>query len=102
MAVDYEVSMLGAMLHFLLGSQVTFTSPAPEQSLANAELHSLLLATRNLCVFLYSHNPRDSDIVAEDFFDADEEWHAVRPVMAEEFSNGNLVNSISKRLAHLT
>lgn len=102
MAVDYEVGMLGASLDFLLGSQTTFGSSAPEQAASNAMLHSFLLATRNLCHFLYSHNPRQNDIIAEDFFEKAEEWHQARPQPPREFLDGTLVDLISKRLAHLT
>lgn len=102
LAVDYEVGMLGASLDFLLGSQTTFGSSAPEQMASNAMLHSFLLATRNLCPFLYSHNPRQNDIIAEDFFETAEEWHQARPQPPHEFLDGSLVDLISKRLAHLT
>ena len=102
LAVNYEVGMLVASLDFLLGSQTTFGSSAREQMASNAMLHSFLLATRNLCPFLYSHDPWQNDIIAEDFFEKAEEWHEARPQPPPEFLDGTLVDLISKRLAHLT
>ncbi len=94
--------MMDSMLRLLLESSVTMASRPRDPATANAVLHTFLLATRNLCHFLYSHKPRPLDIIAEDFFDRDEDWRNVRPPAVPEFLDGSLVDLISKRLAHLT
>ena len=100
-SIDYEVSRMGSMLHLLLESTVTIASAARDRAISNAFLDSFLQATRNLCHFLYSHNPRPSDIIAEDFFDDERDWCRARLAVAE-FHDGSIVNLISKRLVHLT
>ena len=100
-SIDYEANKMGNMLLLLLQSNVTFASAQREQVISNALLDSFLLATRNLCHFLYSHNPRPSDIVAENYFDNPQDWSNQRPVVSE-FQDGSLVILISKRVAHLT
>jgi len=62
----------------------------------------MLLAARNLLSFLYSHNPRESDIIAEDFFDDPADWQKHSAVPSPEMVDGVLIGIISKRLAHLT
>ncbi len=62
----------------------------------------MLLAARNLLAFLYSHNPRESDIIAEDFFDDPDDWQKQRAIPSPEMADGVLIGRISKRLAHLT
>jgi len=100
-SLDHEASKMGGMLLLLLESNATFASVPRERSISNALLDSFLLATRNLCHFLYSHNPRPSDIVAENYFDNPQDWSNQRPVVSE-FQDGSLVSLISKRVAHLT
>ncbi len=100
-SIDHEASKMGGTLLFLLENNVTFASAQREQAISNALLDSFLLATRNLCHFLYSYNPRSSDIVAENYFDNPHDWLNQRPDFTE-FQNGSLVGLISKRVAHLT
>jgi hypothetical protein len=52
--------------------------------------------------FLYSHNPRPSDIIAEDFFDDPNRWAKQQHIPEPEMANGELIGLISKHLAHLT
>jgi hypothetical protein len=99
--IDHEVSKIGIVLTLLLESQVTTASPVRDQAIVNALLDSFLQATRNLCHFLYSHNPRSTDITAEDFFDNKQEWFDKRPDIPQ-LQDGSLVSLISKRLTHLT
>lgn len=102
MAVDYEVNTLSSALDLLLRSGTTEASPPPEQALSNALLHTLLIAARNLFHFLYSHQSRPTDLIAEDFFNNDDDWADVRPDAPPEFQDGAFVRSVSRRLAHLT
>ncbi|MDO8632002.1 MAG: hypothetical protein Q7R41_16065, partial [Phycisphaerales bacterium] len=60
------------------------------------------IATRNLCQFLYSHDPRANDIIAEDFFENSSEWQRIRPTSLPDFADGSFVRDISRRLLHLT
>ncbi len=97
-AVDYDVKMMQAMLQRQVG-----TDTPQDQPVANAMLHSCLLAARNLCEFLYSpKQPRPDDIVAEDFFDNPDDWKKLRPPSQAEFEEGSLAGIISRRLLHLT
>jgi hypothetical protein len=94
--------MMGALLQLLLESDTDISSSPREHAVSNALLHAFLISTRNLCHFLYSHKPRTTDIIGEDFFDDPVEWKRVRPSPPTEFADGTFVNRISKRLAHLT
>lgn len=101
-AVDYEANMMGTTLHLLIEGDVNIDSEPAEQCIANSLLHAFLIATRNLTHFLYSHEPRSTDVIAEDFFEDPSDWHRKRPILPEEFTNGSFVDRISKRLMHLT
>lgn len=101
-AVDYDLSMMGCTLEQMLQRNTTIESPRIEQLVANALHHSFLLATRNLCTFLFSYRPRSNDIIAEDFFDAPDDWKKLRPASLPEFEKGSLAKMISQRLLHLT
>ncbi|MCC6653325.1 MAG: hypothetical protein IT348_19395 [Candidatus Eisenbacteria bacterium] len=100
--VQFEVAMLGNTLQQLLDSTTGFTSSRNERLKSNLLLHSFLLASRNLLAFLYSHDPRLTDLIAEDFFDSPSDWRRVRPSVAVEVTDGTISGNISKRLAHLT
>lgn len=100
--VQYELATLACTHELLQESGTHWGSPARDRALSNALLHAFLLAARNLLTFLYSHNPRPSDIVAEDFFDDRDTWPKSRAVPEPEMANGELIGLISKRLAHLT
>ena len=62
-AVDYETTMLWATLEILLSSNTNILSRAAAQAQSNMALHSFLLATRNLCGFLYSRSPYPNHFV---------------------------------------
>jgi hypothetical protein len=102
MAVQYEVVTLGTTLQQLLHSNVTCEGPARERLISNALLHTFLLAARNLIHFLFSHEPRPNDIIAQDFVDHAAHWSAQQSACAPELRDGALVTFISRRLAHLT
>ena len=101
-AVDYDLNMMGNTLQAMLQSNVGIDSLPEERLVANAMLHSFLLATRNLCKFLYSYKPYPNDIIAEDFFDNADDWKKLRPASVPEFEEGSLAGMISARLLHLT
>lgn len=102
LAVQYELATLGGTHEMLQELGVHWKSPPRDQAISNALLHTFLMAARNLLTFLYSHNPRSSDLIAEDFFDSATEWTQHRVVPEPEMGNGELIGLISKRLAHLT
>ncbi|NOT00228.1 MAG: hypothetical protein HOP29_06330 [Phycisphaerales bacterium] len=101
-AVGYEVSTLASTLHIMVNGATTFDSPTSDRAVSNALLHTFLLSARNLCHFLYPHESRTTDILAEDFFDEPADWISMRPTGHAEFTDATLVNLISKRVAHLT
>jgi len=102
LAVNYESNMMGTTLFLMIERYVDLDSSPREHAISNSLLHAFLIATRNLCHFLYCHKPRPTDIIAEDFFDHPSDWRRVRPKLPEEFEGGSFVDRISKRLAHLT
>lgn len=102
LAVNYESNMMGTTVFTMIERDVDLDSAPKEHTIANSLLHAFLIATRNLCHFLYSHKPRPTDIIAEEFFDHPSDWRRVRPKLPEEFEDGSFVDRISKRLAHLT
>lgn len=100
--VDYELNMMVTTLTWMLQRNVGVDTPDEERRVHNAMIHSFLLATRNLCDFFFRPpNPRDDDILAEDFFD-NKQWKRLRPKSVPEFETRSLVGWISKRLLHLT
>jgi hypothetical protein len=102
LAVQYEMFTLATTHEMLQKLSAHWGSPPQDQAMSNAILHSFLLAARNLLHFLYAHNPRPTDIIAEDFFADPYRWTKQRVVPEPEMANGELVKVISKRLAHLT
>ena len=102
LAVQYEFMTLFACHDLLQAARTSWTSGDREKAISNAFLHSMLLAARGLLGFLYSHKPRDTDIVAEDFFDDADTWTKKRAVPSPEMADGALMGQISRRLAHLT
>jgi hypothetical protein len=102
LAVQYEMVTLGTTHQMLQELAAHWGSPSRDQALSNALLHSFLLAARSLLAFLYSHDPRPSDVIAEDFFDDPAVWASRRLIPEPEMANGELLDLISKRLVHLT
>lgn len=102
LAIQYELMSLYAAYDFAEKAHVGWASDDRSMAFSNVCVHSMLLAARNLLAFLYSHNPRESDIIAEDFFDDPAEWKTKRVVPSPEMADGVLITRISKHLAHLT
>ena len=102
LVVQSEVATMGTYAKMLLESHTRLDSPPEERAVSTALLNSLLVATRNLLSFLYSHAAQVDDIIAEDFFDDPTEWTGARPVLPDEACDGKLRHRISKRLAHVT
>lgn len=102
LAVQYDLVMLHSCLALLQSSNVGWSSNNDEKQISNAILHAMLLAARNLLSFLFAHRPRESDIIAEDFFDDSNIWQKQRAVPSPEMADGVLISRISKRLVHLT
>lgn len=100
--IQYELNSLYLCYDILQASCVGWSSNDREKGISNAFLHAMLLAARNLLAFLYSHEPRENDIIAEDFFDDPSEWSKRRLVPSPEMDKRVMIGQISKRLAHLT
>ncbi|MBK9928198.1 MAG: hypothetical protein IPP66_23265 [Anaerolineales bacterium] len=66
----------------------------------NSLLESFAIHVRALIGFFYSDNPRPDDIIAEDFFENDNEWKNIRPVITEILINAK--KRADKEIAHLT
>jgi hypothetical protein len=65
-----------------------------------ALLESFTIHTRNLLYFLYSKNPREDDVIAEDFLDDQEIWRSKRPKKSDVLENIHC--RVGKEVAHLT
>jgi hypothetical protein len=102
LAVQYELSAISSSHHMLQELGATWESDSRDKALSNALLNAFLIAARNLLSFLYAHYPRPTDIIAEDYFDDPSTWYTTRPTPEPELVNGELIDQISKRLAHLT
>lgn len=102
LAIQYELNQLYCSYDLIDKANVGWASTDYDKAVSNAFLNAMLMSARSLIAFLYSYNPRDSDIVAEDFFDDPSAWHAKRVVPSPEMADGTLMGSISKHLAHLT
>ena len=77
LAVQFEVVTLWVSYAKLQELKTNLQDKPEKRFYNNAILHSFLLAARNLLTFLYSHNARPSDIIAEDFFDDPNTWRLV-------------------------
>ena len=92
--LHYEFSMFNSL------AQIMAMGIFGPGVLNNAILESFTLHARVLLAFLYSENPRDDDVSAENFFDKPGEWLAVRPDKTEQL---RLVHKrVGKEVAHLT
>jgi hypothetical protein len=78
-----------------LASGVTGQGP-----MHNALLESFAIHARVLLSFLYAEDPRENDVVAEDFFTIPDEWASVRPPITENLKKVH--RRVGKELAHLT
>jgi len=90
----YEIWMLQAVARELLSGRVG------QRVLNNALIESFAIHTRNLLDFLYSGNPWEDDVIAEDFFPPAEDWAKERPEKSELL--GKIHGRVGKEVAHLT
>ncbi len=66
----------------------------------NAMVESFTIHTRALLDFLYSREPHDDDVIAEDFFGDPEQWLKTRRDKTELL--GQVHRRVAKEIAHLT
>ena len=71
-----------------------------EGPVKNAFLESFCIHARVLMDFLYSSAARPDDVIAEDYFSSEEEWHKQRPQEPSRLRADR--ERVNKRLAHLT
>jgi hypothetical protein len=91
--LQYEFRMLK-------GSAFRLRTITPNNSPeSHAIFESFVIHSRNLLYFLYSNNPRDTDIIAEDFIPASR-WRAERPQESSVLKRAH--ERASKEVAHLT
>jgi hypothetical protein len=90
----YEIWMLTTLADGL-ASEVAGNGP-----IANALLESFIIHVRVVIDFLYAIKQRPDDVIAEDFFDAPEQWTDMRPTLSELLSQTK--SRADKKLAHLS
>ena len=66
----------------------------------NCLLESFTIHVRALIGFFYSENPRNDDIVAEDFFKNPNDWKSIQPLKTEILDSAK--KRADKEVAHLT
>ena len=66
----------------------------------SAFLESFTIHVRVLIGFFYSENPREDDIIADDFFSISGEWQSIRPPKTELLDKAK--RRADKEVAHLT
>jgi len=66
----------------------------------NSLLESFAIHVRALIGFFYSENPRTDDIIAEDFFENQNDWQRVRPLKTQILDTAK--KRADKEVAHLT
>ena len=90
----YEVGML------LNLAKVLATGSLGNGTLENAALESFTVHARGLLDFLYADNPREDDVVADDFLGGQGTWPGVRgdipPIL------NDVRQRVGKEVAHLT
>lgn len=93
--LHYEIQMLRGTMA-LLASGAIGTSV-----LSNALIESFTIHARALMDFLYTKQSKESDVLADDFFnDASTTWMAVRPDEPSAFSAAR--GRVNKEIAHIT
>jgi len=90
----YEIWMFQTLAQSM-ASGIAGTGP-----LNNALLESFTIHVRALIGFFYSEKPRDDDIIAEDFFNNQTDWHSIRPLKTKTLENAK--KRADKEVAHLT
>jgi len=73
---------------------------AGEGAINNALLESFVIHVNALIGFFYSENPRNDDIIAEDFFPKPDDWISQRPLKTELLDKAK--KRADKEVAHLT
>jgi len=77
-----------------------FNVRRPEDWVTSVYLESLLIHLRYLLHFSYSNKPRDTDIIAQNFFDDPSIWETGRPPITDDLTEA--WGLIDKKVAHLT
>ena len=90
----YEVTMLVNLANGIA------SGVAGQGPIGNALLESFITHVRNSIDFLYADNPKPDDTIAEDFFDAPEQWKRHRPALSSTLLQAK--RRAGKELAHLT
>jgi len=90
----YELAML------INTAQILATGALGDSTLNNAVLESLAIHTRVLMDFLYLDDPRNDDVVAQDFMSASTSWAAIRPALTASLTLAR--QRAGKETAHLT
>lgn len=92
--LHYEYSMLIGL------ANVQSTGDFGEGIINNALLESFTVHSRVLLHFLYSRNPREDDVIAEDFLDDEDKWLSIRPQKSGTLDA--IHPRVGKEVAHLT
>ena len=91
--LHYEYSM------FIGLANIQATGVFGKSIINNALLESFTIHSRILLDFLYSTNPREDDVIAEDFLD-DDNWDSIRPKKTKTLESIHF--RVGKEVAHLT
>ena len=92
--LNYEFWMLNS-LSVGLASGLVGQGP-----LQNALIESFVIHMRALIDFLYSKNPKNDEVIAEDYFLAPDEWLKLRPDISDMLRKASI--RAHKEIAHLT
>ena len=90
--LHYEVQMLHAVA---VASGLFGSGP-----ITNALVESFAIHVRNLIDFFYLKEPRQDDLIAEDFFADAAQWRSVRPNLSADLDQAK--KRAHKEIAHLT
>lgn len=73
---------------------------AGQGAINNSLLESFAIHVRALIGFFYAENPRNDDIIADDFFASPSDWQSLRPPKTEILDKAK--RRADKEVAHLT
>ena len=90
----YEISMYQMLVQGMI------SGIAGRSAINNALLKSFAIHLRALIGFFYSENPRNDDIIAEDFFANQSDWINLRPAKTKVLERAK--KRADKEVAHLT
>lgn len=93
-ALYYEVWMFDVLTKALI------SGIAGQSAIKNALLESYTIHLRVLIDFFFSDNPRNDDIVADDFFTHPSDWKKMRPLKTGVLERAK--KRTDKEVAHLT